>query len=183
MDPEAALLAQELLENAARQSSSFSSFFNVWGAFNGWMDSVTEEYSDAAMINALAENRRATEAYELLLGEHRFRRRLNAFVALWPVLNVRDVRRKLGRDAFWELDREDLIAACQREGVKHQPENWQNDQIPTWSQLLRAIYLVRCNLFHGMKSPQAPRDRDLVLHSERILRMYIEQSDCFRWED
>ena len=31
---------------------------------------------------------------------------------MWTVLNVRDVRNKLGRDAFWRLERDALVAAC-----------------------------------------------------------------------
>jgi hypothetical protein len=55
--------------------------------------------------------------------------------------------------------------------------------VPTWPQVLRTIYLIRCNLFHGAKSPQHARDRDLVRHADRVLRAYIEGSGCFDWCD
>jgi hypothetical protein len=50
-------------------------------------------------------------------------------------------------------------------------------------QLLRTIYQVRCNLFHGEKSPQSFRDRDLVFASDRILARFIAATDCFDWYD
>ncbi|MFD1104776.1 hypothetical protein, partial [Sphingobium olei] len=143
--------------------------------FNGWMESVTGADHDAAMITAIAENRRATDAYEELMQDDDFQRRVMAFSQLWPVLNVRDVRQKLGRDAFWAQDRDELFDRRRRVGVRMQPVGWTDGDVPTWPQLLRTIYCVRCNLFHGAKSPQHGRDRDLVRRSGRILRMFIER--------
>lgn len=40
---------------------------NAWMGLNGWMESVTGGGSDAAMITALADNRRMTDAYDDLL--------------------------------------------------------------------------------------------------------------------
>jgi hypothetical protein len=184
LDPETADLARELIDNADRQRSAFMSFVSLWMAFNGWMESVTEADTDAAMITALADNRRATDAYDNLMEVSAdFRRRVATFSGMWPVLNVRDVRRKLGRDAFWSASREDLLELCRREGVKLQPLGWTEGGKPTWPQLLRTIYAVRCNLFHGTKSPHNLRDRELVLHSDRILRMFIEGTGCLNWHD
>jgi hypothetical protein len=52
------------------------------------------------------------------------------------------------------MDRDALFEACRREDVKMQPVGWTAGDLPTWPQLLRTIYLIRCNLFHGAKSPQ-----------------------------
>ncbi len=125
LDPETADLARELIENADRQRSAFMSFVNVWMAFNGWMESVTDSQSDAAMIAALAENPRLAGAYEHLLQTSRpFSRRVASFSNMWPVLNVRDVRRKLGRDACWLHSREELLQRCLDQQVKLQPVGW-----------------------------------------------------------
>lgn len=183
LDPETADLAHELIDNADRQRSAFMSFMSLWMGFNGWMESVTGADHDAAMITAIAENRRATDAYEELMQDDDFQRRVMAFSQLWPVLNVRDVRQKLGRDAFWAQDRDELFDRRRRVGVRMQPVGWTDGDVPTWPQLLRTIYCVRCNLFHGAKSPQHGRDRDLVRRSDRILRMFIERSRCFEWTD
>lgn len=183
LDPETADLARELIENAERQRSAFMSFMSLWMGFNGWMESVTEAATDALMVTAITDNRRMTNAYERLMKSPDFRTRVISFSENWPVLNVRDVRLKLGRDAFWAESRDELLDRCRLEGVKMQPLGWTEGDVPTWPQLLRTMYCVRCNLFHGAKSPQQARDRELVRHSDRILRMFIERSECFDWYD
>lgn len=184
LDPEAADIARELVSSGERRHSPFLPFMNTWMGFNGWMESVTEAGSDAAMISALAENQRMTDVYaHLLADDARFRRRVTSFATLWPVLNVRDVKKKLGRDAFWQLDREQLMEACRQTEVKSQPHGWSAGDLPTWPQLLRTIYLIRCNLFHGAKSPQNGRDRQLVQGANDVLRRFIKGSNCFEWYD
>jgi hypothetical protein len=184
LDPDTIDLTRELVDNADRQRSSFMSFVNMWMAFNGWMESVTEATTDAAMITAVAEHRRVSGSYEELMERSsEFRRRVLTFSEMWPVVNVRDLRKKLGYDAFHRCSRQELLRECAREDVKFQPVAWTNGGIPTWPQLLRTIYAIRCNMFHGSKSPQNSRDRDLVRHSDRILKIFIEQTGCFDWYD
>lgn len=184
MEPETKDLVLDLMENADRQRSAFMSFVNIWMAFNGWMAAVTERETDADMIRSSAANARLVEAYSTLMETSRpFQRLVTDFAAMWPVLNVRDVRKKLGRDSFWRLQRDDLIAACEAAHVKCQPSTWSVGDTPSWEQLLRTIYQVRCNLFHGEKSPQNHRDRQLVLKSDRILRTFLAETSCFEWRD
>src|SRR6185437_7047565 len=122
------------------------------------------------------------DAYTALMKRSRpFHRLVSDFAAMWPVLNVRDVRKKLGRDAFWRLQRDEFIAACDAANVKRQPAVWTAGEMPSWEQLLRTIYQVRCNLFHGEKSPQNQRDRQLILKSDRILRTFLAETGCFEW--
>jgi hypothetical protein len=184
LDPETADVARELIGEGDRQHSAFLPFMNVWMGFNGWMESVTDATSDAAMITALADNRRMTDAYDALIASDRaFRRGVVRFAELWPVLSVRDLRKRLGRDAFWQMERVALLEACRRADVRLQPLGWVEGEMPTWPQIIRTIYQIRCNLFHGAKSPQHIRDRDLVRHADRVLRGYINGSDCFDWHD
>jgi hypothetical protein len=183
LDPETADLTRELIANADRQRSSFMSFISLWMGFNGWMEAVTDAPNDAAMITMIADNRKVTDAYNVLMETPEFSRRVMAFARMWPVLNVRDVRKKIGREAFWIEDRDELLNRCDRGGVMHQPLGWIKGDIPTWPQLLRKIYCIRCNLFHGAKSPQNSRDRELILKADRILRTFIERTGCFEWYD
>lgn len=184
MDPQSKDLVADLMENADRQRSAFTSFFNIWMAFNGWMAAVTEQESDAEMIRDLTGNNRLAAAYAALLENSRpFQTLVSEFAAMWPVLNVSDVRKKLGRDAFWRLERDALIAACNAAGVKRQPSTWTVGDTPSWEQLLRTLYQVRCNLFHGGKSPQNVRDHDLVLKSDRILRTFLAETRCLEWRE
>ena len=182
MEPETKDLVLELMQNAARQRSAFMSFVNVWMAFNGWMAAVTERETDADMIRDFSANNRLIDAYAALMeGSQPFHRLVSDFAGMWPVLNVRDVRKKLGRDAFWRLQRDEFTAACEAANVKRQPAAWTADDTPSWEQLLRTIYQVRCNLFHGEKSPQNLRDRQLILKSDRILRTFLAETGCFEW--
>lgn len=184
LDPEMADTARELVGEVNGRRSPFLPFMNSWMAFNGWMESVTDGGSDAAMITALAENRRMNDGYgELIDRNSAFRKRALAFADMWPVLNVRDVRKKLGYDAFWRMDRDALFEACRREDVKMQPVGWTAGDLPTWPQLLRTIYLIRCNLFHGAKSAQNRGDRDLVRQANWLLRSFIRETGCFDWHD
>jgi hypothetical protein len=145
MEPETKDLVLELMQNADRQRSAFMSFVNIWMAFNGWMAAITERETDAEMIRDLSANRRLTDAYVALMNSSQpFHRLVSDFAAMWPVLNVRDVRKKLGRDAFWRHQRNELIAACEAANVKRQPAVWTDGDSPSWEQLLRTIYQVRC---------------------------------------
>jgi hypothetical protein len=183
LDPETSDLARELIDANAVQRSAFSSFMNLWMGFNGWMECITDAPNDAEMITALADHQRLVNAYEVLMtNSAEFRTKVEAFSGMWPVMNVRDVRRKLGRDAFWRYTPEQLMEEVLQRGIKHQPVGYEGG-IPNWSQLLRTIYLVRCNLFHGSKSWQNHRDHELVVTSDEILRMFIKHSGCFEWSD
>jgi hypothetical protein len=184
LDPAVRDVAVELLTLANRQQSEMMSFVTVWMAFNGWMAAVTGCERDAEMINALAADRRVNTEFDRLMGEDaEFHRAVEEFVAMWPVLNVRDVRAKLGFDAFRRHDRNALLAACVAGNVKQQPIGWAPGAALSWELLLRTIYQVRCNFFHGEKSPQDPRDWQLVRHCDCILRLFIADTGCFGWDD
>ena len=184
LGPESADLARELIDATERQRSAFASFMTVWMGFNGWLECVTEAQTDRAMIMAISSNTKCASVYGGLLAGHAdFRTAVKDFSAMWPVLNVRDVRAKLGPDAFNQFSRQDLLMEVLGKDVKHEPAGWIHNQMPTWPQLIRTIYSVRCNLFHGAKSPQNRRDHELVVTSDRILRRFIELSGCLDWRD
>ncbi len=184
LDPAARDVAIELLANADGQPPSFMAFIYRWMAFNGWMSAVTLGDTDREMIDALVGAPRLIDAFDQLIsGDPDFRQMVGEFTALWPVLNVRSVRAKLGYDAFRQHERPALLAMCAAENVKQQPTGWTLGDDPSWEQLLRTVYQVRCNLFHGEKSPQSFRDRDLVLASDRILAHFIAATGCFGWYD
>jgi hypothetical protein len=184
LDPAARAVAVELLANADGQPPSFIAFMYRWMAFNGWMSAVTLKDTDATMINAYVAAPRLIDAYDqLVAGDADFAQMIDDFAALWPVLNVRSVRSKLGYEAFRLHDRAALLALSTAANVKQQPVGWVPGNAPSWEQLLRTIYQVRCNLFHGEKSPQSFRDRDLVFASDRILARFIAATGCFGWTD
>ena len=184
LDPAARDVAIELLTNANGLPPSFMAFMYRWMAFNGWMSAVTLKDTDREMIDAFVAAPRLIDASDQLMdGDPEFRKMVTEFTALWPVLNVRSVRAKLGYDAFHQYDRAPLLALCASENVRQQPLGWVAGGHPSWEKLLRTIYQVRCNLFHGEKSPQSFRDYDLVIASDRILAHFIAAMGCFDWYD
>lgn len=184
LNPEMADITRELLDDVYQRHSPFMSFMHTWMAFNGWMETVTGGGPDAAMIDALVGDRRLIETYNRLIGETLdFTKSVAAFSTHWPVLSVKDVRKKLGNDSFWKMTRQDLLEDCRAGGVRMQPREWIAGASPDWPQLLRTIYQVRCNLFHGAKSPENLRDRELVGHADIVLRQFIGGSGCFDWHD
>jgi hypothetical protein len=183
LDPERRETTRGLFRHSRRQQSSFGSFAGTWFAFNGWMECVTDARTDAEMIASMANNDRLADAYLELQKEPDFRRAVDGFAGRWPVINVRDARRKLGPDVFWIESQEELIERCSAAGVKMQPTDWTEGNEPTWARLLRTVYMVRCNMFHGAKSPLNMRDQRLIRDSDKVLTMFIERSGCFEWND
>lgn len=122
LDPASRDIALELLEQAAGHEQPFFAFIYRWMAFNGWMSAVTLEYTDREMIDALAAAPRLAAAHdEMMVTDAPYRQKVDAFAGMWPVLNVRDVRKKLGYDVFRAMDRTALMAACAAANAKQQP--------------------------------------------------------------
>lgn len=46
-----------------------------------------------------------------------------------------------------------------------------------FNQVIEFIYQIRCNLFHGQKSPQNNKDQTLVEHAGRFLGYWIRWAD------
>ena len=184
LDPAARDVAIILLANADGAQPPFMAFIYRWMAFNGWMSAVTLGDTDREMIDAFVDAPRLVGAYDQLIADDAaFKEMVEGFAALWPVLNVRSVRAKLGYAAFYQHSRPALLALCAANDVKQQPAIWAAGTMPSWKQMLRTIYQVRCNLFHGEKSPQAVRDRELVTASDKILARFIAATGCFDWYD
>lgn len=184
LDPSAHQVSMELLSRAERESPSMIRFMLRWMGYNGWLAAVTGCERDYQMINAMAAEPRMIAAYDQLIAvDPGFKAEIDAFAAHWPVLNVAHVRAALGYDAFRRYDRATLLAECDAHDVKRQPANWVPGTGPSWEQLLRTLYQVRCNLFHGEKSEQAARDRDLVFASDRILHQLLAGTGCLGWFD
>jgi hypothetical protein len=174
----------ELFDLAKRETPSMMAFVFRWMGFNGWMAAVSGCERDFEMINALAAEPRMILAYDqLMAGNLDFQQAIKAFAELWPVLNVSQVRAKLGYDAFRRYDRAALIKECDIHNVKRQPATWVTGTAPNWEKVLRTIYQVRCNFFHGEKSMHNDRDRDLVLASDRVLSLLLAETGCLGWHD
>lgn len=184
LDPAAHNVVLDLLARSDEEASSFTAFLFRWMAFNGWMSALTLGNSDAEMVTAIiGDARLRSEFGRLMLADQEFSDAIMAFATLWPVLNLKDVRAKIGFDAFQLFSREEVLANYAGVNVKRQPAGWVAGSTPSWEQTIRVIYEVRCNLFHGQKSPLNHRDAELVQHSNTVLKAYIVKSGCFGWFD
>ena len=184
LDPAAYNVVHDLLAQADQQASVFAAFLFRWMAFNGWMSAVALENTDAAMVGAIVKEPRLVAAFDkLMLDDEAFSGAVTDFSSLWPVLNLKDVRAKIGYDAFQLFSRDEVLASYPGIDVKRQPADWVAGSRPSWEQLMRVIYEVRCNLFHGQKSPLNSRDDELIGFSDRLLKDYLEGSGCLEWDD
>jgi len=185
LPPGAGDLVHHLIGAEPNQHGVFASFFFGWMAFNAWMESVTSQKHDREMIEALARHSRLIAAYgEQMDGQNAaFRKCVGDFSSMWPVLSVRDVLAKLGNDAFQRLGREELLERCRTKKVTRRPEDWIEGNDPSWPQLLWTIYQVRCNLFHGSKSPHNDYNVRLVDLADCVLRKFIDSTGCFEWAE
>jgi hypothetical protein len=159
MEPGADGVIRTLIEKADEPGQQeFLPFLYLWMAFNGWMTAVTERHTDAQMLRDVKRNARLQKTYD-----------------------TRGARKALGLETFRQMSREAVLAACPSVGVDVDPAGWIPGALPSWEQLLSGLYRVRCNLFHGQKSPALARDRDLVTAGGIVLRTLIAEAGFLDW--
>jgi hypothetical protein len=171
------------LEEHRRPNAAFQPFMHLWISFNAWAARVTGAQNDAAMIKELAANRRLNEAFDaLFLHSDGFERTARRFAAFWPIFSVIEVRRRglydlLHGNGRWEA-LEKLLAA----GVRRGPTRFYDRDCPTWDMSIEAIYVVRCNLFHGDKG-DAEDDLHIVHAAYKTLADFIEGTGLYDWAE
>ncbi|KJC62056.1 hypothetical protein UP10_01315 [Bradyrhizobium sp. LTSPM299] len=160
---------------------SFDAFTRLWTGFNQWGMRVTEVDTDAEMIRKLAESPALSRAFtELLERDVPSLTYAKVFAAFWPIFNVKDIRKKRLREQFLGLDRPEYIRWMRGRHVQHQPQGNFDREKPSWSQTIRAIYQVRCNLLHGEKGDSS-EDYRIVEGAYRILLSFIDGVELYRW--
>ncbi|HEX8239858.1 MAG TPA: hypothetical protein VF574_08985 [Allosphingosinicella sp.] len=184
LHPEARRLTLDLFEGSD-SDDPFYGFSLLWMSFNGWMSAVAGPAPDAHMINNLAANPRLMTAFIDLANESaRFRDRVEEFASWWPIFDSQTARKYLHRSLYEVHDREDFYQlAFPDERIRRRPRDWAHGNAPRWGDLLQAIYQVRCNLFHGTKSPVNWGDSALVGMSHQTLRMFVARSGLYDWDD
>jgi hypothetical protein len=185
LHPDARRLTEDLLQAANdRRHDPFYSFSLLWMSFNGWMSCVTEAERDAKMVDDLGTDPRLAGAFvDIRNGDAEFRALVQEFAECWPIFNSNHVRRRLGSAfAYKYASRADFVADLTGRKVGRRPLGWVAGQQPRWADLLSAIYQIRCNLFHGVKSPQNADDQQLVSMAFRSLTRFIRLSNCYSWQ-
>ncbi|BBE11080.1 hypothetical protein HH1059_14230 [Halorhodospira halochloris] len=148
---------------------AFEPFIFLWIAFNAWAACVTGEDRDANMIRRVANCPKTRDLFSKLLEEDDdFQRTVQSFADLWPIFKAQDIRRA-GHFGHISDDRREVIEHYRGiEGIAYEPRCafFHQDAagaVPVdWPHCLNTIYRVRCNLFHGEKSPHSEMDARVV---------------------
>jgi hypothetical protein len=131
-----------------RERDKISKFVFLWFCFNAWLAYRSGENKDREMVNSL--KRRGGKVSDLVsrydeaLGSSWFEGKIEELKRLSPIQDPR------GRGA---------------------PVNI-ND-VCNFGQICEAIYRIRCNLFHGGKTPTSNRDVKLVTVAGEILEKWV----------
>lgn len=152
----------------ARPEDCFEPFIFTWIALNAWGACVTRQDNDPEWVQDLAQdpdmNRRfadcvADRQHPMAVAAEGFRR-------YWPIPRVQVWRRVEGRpDSSSVQDRARFfrnarIPCAPQCSLRHFEAE---EEVPLdWRHFLPAVYRVRCNLFHGEKSPHDPVDLTIV---------------------
>jgi hypothetical protein len=163
---------------AQQKGDSFDAFFRLWMGFNAFLSAVTGEDRDAKMICSIGRNVEVGRRFEdLKRGDASFSPTLEAFSSLWPVYSEKDASEKAPHllNAFG-VDARALSAQLDAAGVSKQPSDVNSRH---WGDTIRVIYQVRCNLFHGGKSPLQMRDWELVDGAYNVLAQFINGAQLY----
>ena len=169
-----------LVRQAARDY--FERFIYLWIAFNGWAACVTEEDRDGRMIRCVANCPELRQRFLQQLDDRsQFRSEVTRFSSLWPIFKAQDLRRG-GVRAYGLKSRIEIIEHYLRaDGIDHQPECWEyhkergEDAPLDWPHSIHTIYRVRCNLFHGEKTPHSEMDSAIVKAAYDVLASFVVQ--------
>lgn len=165
----------------------FEPFIFTWIALNAWGECVTGQESDKDWVRSLALDQSLNDSFSIYLAEPHSggsRNTAERFRAYWPIPRVqvwgRDRSRRpttnnvKDRARFFDEHRIPCEPACAVQHFDH------DEQIPlNWEHFLTATYRVRCNLFHGEKSPYDPVDAEIVCASFQTLVGFMKMLGHF----
>ena len=158
-------------EKSCAKNNYFEGLIYLWIVFNSWLSSVCIDIHkvevDRYLIEAAGWDNHLRRKFEKLKEDDRkFCTDIKNFAQLWPVFKTRVLRNvgvtpwsgiKSSRGAFRErcfslendglIGKRDYAPRCYREHIRKE------QKVPDdFAHVLRAIYAVRCDLFHGGKS-------------------------------
>lgn len=150
MDERVKRLVKLWSAKARKERDTFSRFVFLYFCFNAIAANLSGEEFDAQMINWVCANdnplKRRFSQLLTLEGNNYFPQKLDVLRNLAPI----------------------------QSNLRNRPPRTISNT-PNFEEIIRAIYYVRCNLFHGCKSPNSLRDYKLVKVSADILQKLISQ--------
>lgn len=128
------------------ESDPFIRFFFFYVCFDAWITALSGEDADYKKLNWFSDNDNCLKDHWKDIQSSETKSWLNNLKNLSPVENMRP---------------------------NHRGEKTHLNDIEDLNQVIRFIYQIRCNLFHGSKDPMNTRDANLVELSGMILRKWI----------
>ncbi len=165
-------------------NNDFEAFIFVWFSFNGWASCVTNTDRDAEFIKALSGNSRMNDDFKSLVDNNpSLAENAREFTSLLPIFDIKTLkhRRILTYDNY--DDRAERVEYYLNRGItQFEPACWKRhkdsgEDVPLdWKHILKAIYKVRCNLFHGQKAVHSEMDRQIVSATFLTLFHFITEA-------
>ena len=161
----------------------FERFIFAWFSFNGWAACVTDTDRDAELITALAADAKMYRDFDVLLSRPNSTLKLHAkqFAELLPIFDVKTLRRSRLFYAGFENRRQGIEAYLNEGITAFEPKCWKRhkdageDMPLDWPHILKPMYKVRCNLFHGQKSAHSEMDRLIVSSAFLTLIHFVKE--------
>jgi hypothetical protein len=160
-----------------KEGYPFESFIYAWIAVNGWAACCTGTDTDAAQVTAMAADTFLQKKFNDLLKDTVYRRWAAKFHDQWPIFKAAELRRPPRLHPLYNSGRRAVVDYYlgARPETKRAPRCYERhkregkDCPLDWEHTVWAIYLVRCNLFHGEKSAHSEGDRAIVTAAANTL--------------
>ncbi|MEW6388608.1 MAG: hypothetical protein AB1491_13925 [Thermodesulfobacteriota bacterium] len=162
----------------------YEPFIFTWIAFNGWSACVTSYDTDRDWMHSLMLSVDVCQKFNTLIADNNsiFSQYANEFKYYWPIFKSQEIRRR-GIQRISNKNREYIVNHYLSNNVnKFEPQCWtkhreRQEEAPLdWPHTLAALYRVRCNLFHGEKSPDSENDRLIVSSAFRVLVHFLKDA-------
>lgn len=171
-------------EHERTDGSVFEAFIFLWFSFNGFASCVTDLDRDAEIIRKVGNCRSLREQFlRLRANDSGFDAAVISFGESWPIFKVQDLRRRRLLHSGL-TDRPQLIQYyLGGDAVSHEPQCFlyhrdRNEPVPfDWPHTLQSAYRVRCNLFHGEKSPTSEMDQRIVAQAFTVLSGFLARTN------
>ena len=162
-------LVKSHLKRAGTESrNSFEEYDALWSAFNVMYEGTRAELitggqkspTERDMIRYCAKNLGYNEWSQLFKRE-----KLDSLLSISPIFNERDWLRKARMDTK-EFD-------CLVKTIKGTSSGRTAKDEASLEALVDLLYVVRCNRHHGFKTPDRPRDREVLDATVPLLRELV----------
>ena len=160
-------------------TESFEPFIFCWISFNAWASCVTGVDTDREIVRRIYNCPELRSRFDnLRTNDPEFSNAIAAFSGLWPIFKAQQLRRQDIHYQQGETRQQTIERYFRIPNISFEPECWREHEngIPLdLPHSLAAIYRVRCNLFHGEKSPHSEMDAIIVKAAFDVLVRFLSQ--------